>query len=91
MKKAFIAVAIVLAAGLMTSCNKEGCYKVNIDAKVLGTSIESPTFYFYGTPEDVDKETQEKIDNIKSMFPNVSVEVSSKKVNKSKEDCFGMN
>lgn len=89
MKKAFIAVAIVLAAGLMTSCNKEGCYKVVVKTTVAGVTMEVPA-YVYGTPDDVDnfiEEAKAEAGNV----PGVTLDITKQRVNKSEEDCAAMN
>ncbi|MCI7575960.1 MAG: hypothetical protein ACI3Z5_02600 [Paludibacteraceae bacterium] len=89
MKKAFIAVAIVLAAGLMTSCNKEGCYKVVVKTTIAGVTVEAPA-YVYGTPDDVDnfiEEAKAQAGNV----PGVTLDITKQRVNKSEEDCAAMN
>lgn len=89
MKKAFIAVAIVLAAGLMTSCNKEGCYEVKIKASAMGMTFEVPV-YVYGTPDDVDA----AIETAKAEMgttEGVTYDISRKRINKSEADCAAMN
>lgn len=91
MKKAFIAVAIVLAAGLMTSCNKEGCYKVVVKTTIAGVTVEAPA-YVYGTPDDVDNFIEEaKAKAEAGNIPGVTLDITKQRVNKSEEDCAAMN
>ena len=74
MKKLFIAVAIVCAAGIFTSCKKEKCWEVTYT--ISGVSATS---LIYGTEEDV----QAAIDAEKSAGGTWT----KKSVSKSKSDC----
>lgn len=85
MKKMLIAVAVVLAAGLMTSCNKgEGCYKLTYKTEIMGTKVEH-TMYVYGDGEDIEKAKND----IKALDKNAKI--TQIKVNKSAEDCAAAN
>lgn len=85
MKKMLIAVAIVLTAGLMASCNKgEGCYKLTYKAEVLGQTV-SGEVYVYGDGEDIDKAKND----LKKLYKDAKI--TQIKVNKSAEDCVTNN
>ena len=81
MKKMLIAVAIVLTAGIMASCNKgEGCYKLDWKVTVAGVDL-SGTTYVYGEGEDIDKAKQE----LKDLYEGVKI--TQTRVAKNEEDC----
>ena len=81
MKKMLIAVAIVLTAGIMASCNKgEGCYKLDWKATAAGVEL-SGTTYVYGDGEDIDKAKQE----LKNLYEGIKI--TQTKTMKSEEDC----
>lgn len=86
MKKMLIAVAVVLAAGLMTSCNKgEGCYRLDwkVETSILNLS---GTTYVYGEGEDIDKAKQD----LKDLYDGVKI-TQTKVLGKNAEDCEAMN
>lgn len=80
-----IAVAIVLTAGMMASCNKgEGCYKITYKVEFMGQQISGET-YVYGDGEDIDKAKQE----IKALYKDAKI--TQTKVSKNMEDCAAEN
>lgn len=81
MKKLIIAVAVVLTAGLMTSCgNSEKCYQIK------ATSGENVvTSYVWGTKADVDV-AKEKLSATMTLI-GADVKFTTKAVSKSQEDC----
>ena len=81
MKKLIIAVAVVLTAGLMTSCgNSEKCYKIQ------ATSGENVvTTYVWGTKADVDV-AKEKLSATMTLI-GADVKFTTNAVSKSQEDC----
>ena len=85
MKKMLIAVAVVLAAGLMTSCNKgEGCYKLSGEYELLGAKLSMDT-YVYGDGEDIDKAKQDLKASIEAL--GGEAKITQVKLMKSEEDC----
>ena len=86
MKKMLIAVAIVLTAGIMASCNKgEGCYRLDVKVTMGALTYDADPTYVYGDGEDIDL----AIENLKASFEKLGGEAKIKqvKVAKSKEDC----
>ncbi len=89
MKKMLIAVAVVLAAGMMTSCNKgEGCYKLTGNYKLAGVEL-SQTVYVYGEGEDIDAAKQELKRTLEGL--GAEVKITQTKVAKNQEDCNNAN
>ncbi len=88
MKKAFIAVAIVLAAGMMSSCNDTNyCYKVTCSYKLAGQEI-SHTYNWWGTKNDLKSYEQSLKDGATMLGANADdVNITSKKTNKSESEC----
>ena len=94
MKKMLIAVAVVLAAGIMTSCNKgEGCYR--LDAKVTTTiagtdvTVDADPYYVYGDGEDISKAKEDFKETLEAL--GGTAKITQIKVAKSKEDCEAAN
>lgn len=89
MKKMLVAVAVVLAAGLMTSCNKgEGCYKLTATVDVLGVKTTT-TVYVYGEGEDIDAAKQELKNAVETA--GGTAKITQTRVRKSEEDCAAAN
>lgn len=85
MKKMLIAVALVLTAGIMASCNQgEGCYRLDWKVKVAGIETKG-TSYVYGDGQDIDKAKKE----LKDLYEGI--EITQTKVAKSKDDCEKAN
>ena len=84
MKKMFIAVAIVLTAGIMASCTGEGCYKLTGKYELAGFSKEE-VVYVYGDGEDIDLAKK----NLKATIEKLggSAKITQVKVAKSEDDC----
>lgn len=90
MKKMLIAVAIVLAAGIMTSCNKgEGCYRLDAKVTLSGVTVDADPIYVYGDGEDIDKQKQD----FKKMLEAAGGEakITQIKMLKNEEDCKAAN
>ncbi len=86
MKKMLIAVAIVLTAGIMASCNKgEGCYRLDAKVTMGGITIDAEPTYVYGDGEDIDLAMKD----FKAFLEKAGGEakITQVKVAKSKEDC----
>lgn len=91
MKKMLIAVAVVLAAGLMTSCNKgEGCYKLSAKIEVGGLEVGAKDIYVYGEGEDIDAARQELKNAAEAMGGTAKI-TQTKVLGKNEEDCEAMN
>mgnify|MGYP006874347426 CR=1 FL=1 len=88
MKKFAIACAIVLAAGMMTSCGDTNyCWEITTTVTVLGTPV-STTGYWWGTKNDLDTHKQELKDAQKQMgIAEDAITIDSKKASKSQDDC----
>ena len=85
MKKMLIAVAIVLTAGIMASCNQgEGCWQITGKYSVAGVEMTQTT-YVYGQGEDVDLAKK----NLKATIEKLggTAQITQIRVAKSKDDC----
>ena len=88
MKKFAIACAIVLAAGLMTSCGDTNyCWEITTTVKIAGVETSVPT-YWWGTKNDLKAYEQQLKDAQKQMgIAEDAITITSKKSNKSEGDC----
>lgn len=88
MKKFAIACAIVLAAGMMTSCGDTNyCWEITQTVKVLGVET-SATTYWWGTKNDLKSQEESIKQTLKDAgMSEDAYTLTSKKANKSQDDC----
>ncbi len=88
MKKFAIVCAIVLAAGMMTSCGDTNyCYEVTTSYNILGQTI-SATSYVWTTSNEIDASAEQiKKDLAATGISEDIITVDYKKANKSQDDC----
>lgn len=88
MKKTLIAVAVVLAAGMMSSCNDTNyCYQVTQTYTLLGTEI-SHTYNWWGTKNDLKAYEQSLKDAATTLgAAENTVTISSTRTSKSQDEC----
>ena len=85
MKRMLIAVAVVLAAGIMTSCNKgEGCYRLDAKVTAAGVTVDADPIYVYGDGEDITKAKEDFKKALEAL--GGEAKITQFKVAKSKED-----
>lgn len=85
MKKLVIAMAVVLSAGLFSSCgNTERCYEVTV--KYGNTAL---TGYYYGTGNDLETYKKNLKDAYSAFAGNDELKITSIAAWKSKDDCTG--
>lgn len=87
MKKLAIVCAIVLAAGLSSCGDTNYCYEVTATYKLFGVETSATTFW-WGTKNELKsyEQTQKEI-AVKLGASEDSVNITSKRANKSQEDC----
>ena len=86
MKKFILAVAVVLTAGMMASCNSgAGCYKysVSLDGKEVATA------YYYCNDADEAETHRKSIEDAQKYLGDGVKVTMSKDITKSKDDCTG--
>ncbi len=88
MKKTLIAVAVVLAAGMMSSCNDTNyCYEITQTYKLLGTEV-SHTYKWWGTKNDLKTYEQTLKDAATNLGADEStVTINSHRTTKSQDEC----
>lgn len=91
MKKFFVACAIVLGAGLFSSCGDTNfCYEVTVTVNLLGA--HSSTTYFWGTSNELKayeadlKKTQTDLG-----IDENTIQISSKRTSRSQAECRPAN
>ena len=90
MKKMLIAVAVVIAASVMTSCNKgEGCYRLDAKVTLAGVTVDADPIYVYGDGEDIDKAKKEFKETLEKA--GGSAKITQIKVAKNQDDCNAAN
>ena len=88
MKKFAIACAIVLAAGMMTSCGDTNyCYEVTTTYTLLGETF-SDTQFIWTTSNEIDASAEQiKKNLVATGISEDIITVDYKKANKSQDDC----
>ena len=85
MKKVIIALAVVLSAGIFTSCgNTEACYEVTVKYGTMSLSG-----YFYGTGNELETYKKNLKDTYQALAGNEDLKITSFRSMKSKDDCTG--
>lgn len=88
MKKFIVACAVVLSAGLFASCgDTKYCYEITATATVLGTQISESSYAFVTSNEIKAAEADLKALLVRMGASEDAIKLSSKRVNKSQDDC----
>ncbi len=83
MKKIIICAAVVLAAGLLTSCNKDTnrCWEITVELSGAG----SATFYVWGTQNELD--TEIALIEQEAKEEGAKIKIDYKRTHKAESEC----